>query len=732
MKTIKTLFNKTIKFSALFILLAGFLAASGWSAPKIGYLIHFNGLRSGTQALELLDSAKKGGAEVINIIPPSHIWEDPESLAVLQALIKGAEERKLEFIITRIDANTLSGTNYLYENILSEGRGPEGRPDTERILGNKEYAEWMKEETEFYGKEFGNSPYLTGFSPGIIQDPFQTMFTRNGNGKYIFNQRTQFAREYWMNWLTNKLGSIERINQEYNSQFGSLTDIPVPASEEDQRYYYSRRAYYDFMRSVNDWFMQQYQENRDIWKKYSSKPFILGVSWNTGDILAAGSSCNAALDIQKWFVDADAIGLTFYTDANQPDGAMGTLQATLNLTGMATEMGKPLYVLEMGHRGSSKEPGTYYRELGALLSLPSQPEVLIYRYFHENVLSQASDPRYMVNAAARNIEPSFTLGRKALATARMSKFNRNTPYLYVISYPLSVRDDGLAGDFYNMLHSASRCLPLRWVDYNDVAFIPSQSLVLLAPAWKRPLSDYFLNNFQVLAKRRDWQVMVDDNNYPSLRTVLGKDIKGATIDLKSFLQDTSVANPGAGFAAAIADYYETQYKIIPNKVTPIPGMAVLSGENDIRLFFDKTPEEAVKLDLSTWNPGKTASLNLLVSTRAEKPIPLLLTTTGKSSIKLDQVKVVVRNAKTGRFTPVTPEVVKEGLGIMVQPQVEYALGYISQPKGTLMKAEEQPAPEREIKADKKALDKEKKNASTKIAAPEKKTTRKIPVTKKKK
>jgi hypothetical protein len=54
--------------------------------------------------------------------------------------------------------------------------------------------------------------------------------------------------------------------------------------------------------------------------------------------------------------------------------------------------------------------------------------------------------------------------------------------------------------------------------------------------------------------------------------------QGATIDLKSFLQDTSVANPGAGFAAAIADYYETQYKIIPNRLPQSGHGSIIRGK----------------------------------------------------------------------------------------------------------------------------------------------------------
>ncbi len=712
-------FKKNIHHLSLFILLTCLLSGLGWGTPKTGYLIHFNGIRSGTQALELLDQAQKGGAEVINIIPPSHIWEDPESLAVLQALIKGVEEKKLDFLITRIDANTLNGTNYLYQNILSEGNGPESKPDLERILGNPEYAQWMKEETEFYGKEFGNNPYLLGFSVGILQDPFQMMFSKNTQGKYVFSQRTQFAREYWLNWLEEKLGNVERINREYNSQFASIADIPVPASEEDQRFYYSRRAYYDFIRSANDWFLQQYQDNRTLWKSHSPKPLILGISWNTGDILASGSSCYTALDLQKWLIESDAMGMTFYTDASQPDGGLGALQSTLDLAGMASEMGKPLYILEMGHRGSSKEPGTYFRDLDTLLALPSQPETLIYRYFHENVLTQNSDARYMVNAAGRVLDPSFSVTRKALSDARMSKFDRNTPYLYVISYPISVRDDELSGDFYNMLHSASRNIPLRWVDYSDIAFIPSQSMVLLAPAWEKPLSDYFLANFRILAKRRDWQVMVDDNNYPGLRVELGKEIKGATIDLKGFLQDTSVANPGAGFASAIADYYESQFKTIPNKVTPEQGITVLSGEKNIRIFFDKIPDHAIKLDISSWDTKKVPTLNLFIQNRDGKPVPILLVNSNSSTLKMEQVKIVSRNAKTGRFTPVTPQPTKEGLGIMVESQREYALGYMAQPKGTVMKEE---TPETAKKAVQKTP--AKKTAPVKKAPVKKKTKKK--------
>ena len=154
MTAFSMLFRFHVAFSCSFLLFSGVNALA--EAPKPGFVVHFDFIKNVSEGCVLVDIAERAGAKVINLVPPAHVWEDPVSLAALDAIIKEINRRGLSLVFTRIDAAKLpdrSGNRpyYLYDRILTEpGRLPDGKATAEYFrttVGEDGYAEWMEEET---------------------------------------------------------------------------------------------------------------------------------------------------------------------------------------------------------------------------------------------------------------------------------------------------------------------------------------------------------------------------------------------------------------------------------------------------------------------------------------------------------------------------------------------------------------------------------------------------------
>jgi hypothetical protein len=366
---------KIMRLAGIALLLSGPLAAASPALP--GYVVHFDFISSVREARELVGIAALAGAKVVNIVPPAHVWESELALAMLDAILDEVKDHDLSFLFTRIDASLppdKSGNrfNYLYGRILTDrGRLPTGGSTLPYFLttvGQDGYAEWMEEETRYYAARFGRHPRLLGINLGPFSEPFSSQ--RGGflqymrtTGRYEITQYTPPARKLWHRWLAGHFNRIEDLNREYGARFRSFDAVPMPLSETDACFTRAQVAYYDFVRSLNDWFVERYQSCRRIWHDAggpSNIPLILQFSGGVAEKLAKGRPSYSAFDLPGWVAMADAVALSIYTNSGFRDMGHGSIRATINLAAVALDLQRSVYVLEGGTDGLPQrveEPG---------------------------------------------------------------------------------------------------------------------------------------------------------------------------------------------------------------------------------------------------------------------------------------------------------------------------------------------------------------------------------------
>lgn len=650
-----------------------------YSQPIPGYSIHFDGIRSVEQAVLLVQEAQKAGAGIINLIPPAMIWTNDSSRLILDKIFDESEKLGLYIIISRIDAAHPDGINHLYDDILSQmgsfsDETVTGIREYRATLGNRRYTQWMQDETKFYSKHYGNRNNLRGFTVGLFSDPFLarpgSLLQFNPRTKiYDIAQYTEPAKLWWQEWLIRNLGNLDRINREYQSEFKSIANIPIPHNEYDNRFGLSHRAYSDFILSINDWVIKNYLTNQAIWRENSPHPFLFVLDGATGEILANGRGAFALLDIAHWLYLSDAIGINLYTDLSLDDYGLGGLQQTLNLAAFQNELGKPIYILTSGIRGLTRDTGRYIKEITFRIGLPYQPRTYIYEYFHERNVRTTPNPRFLLNTQGKPIEPNYNLIKNLFSELTGKSTKRLSPYLYLIASPRTIRNDSTAAKFYQMIHSTGSVIPLRWVNHTEIAFIPSNSLVLLAPSWRNPLSDIFQRDLITLAKRRNWYLILDTENYPSIRTKLGNELNGATIDLSGFLQSVKLTSAGWGLGKALVEFYETEFDNKPNGVSPDIGLITIPFKNGIWINLDQPADGKLELDLTRWKLTELNYFQFTVSQRDGQATLLSI----KPGIDLNAIRMETFNPRTNKMEPVRFKIVNDKIELNADHLREYRI-----------------------------------------------------------
>ena len=337
-----------------------------YALPRTGFTIHFDFLNSAKDAERLVLFAAGHGAQILNVVPPPHIWEDSASLKMLRRIFALAQSHGIDIVLTRIDASAPSPQqdlrfNYLYTNILTaRGQLPEGRRTPDYFLatvGNGRYEKWLREETRYYAEQFSGEPNLAGFSLGLFNEPFVSqrgslLCYDDSTFSYEIAQYTPFALRWWHKWLRKTYsGGIDSINRSYETSFAAIDSVPTPHSEEDERFENARAAYWDFVSCINDWVVTQYEECRTIWheKRKAPVPFILQFSGYVMEKFEKGRPAFAALDIFDWMRRADALGLSLYTNGEYPDWGHASVTATVNALRLGSLLRKPVFVLEGGN-----------------------------------------------------------------------------------------------------------------------------------------------------------------------------------------------------------------------------------------------------------------------------------------------------------------------------------------------------------------------------------------------
>jgi hypothetical protein len=452
-----------------------------WSPPKPGFVIHFDCISNEREGRDLVQVAARAGAKVVNVVPPAHIWENRQALQMLDGILDEIKQKHLDVMFTRIDAafppdGKGDRSSYLYYNILNE----EGiLPDGSRTLdyfkttaGRDGYAEWMEEETRYYAGRCGRLPNLLGINLGPFSEPFSSerggfLQYVNKTGVYEIAQYTRDALNLWHRWLRVHYGSIAAVNREYSSSFPSLNSVPLPLNESDGRFGKAALAYFDFARSLNDWFVECYQRCRKIWHEAGGRPevpFILQLSGAEPEKLVRGRPSFAAFDMPGWVGMADALGLSLYTNSGYTDMGHASINATVSLASTARLLGKDVFVLEGGNEAPNVtlDPAEF-RYFGTV-ARSLDPRTYIYEFLKDKFLEDyAHNPGKIVNARGKIRRPAFNALRSMFAEIETTPGAPIKPALYVIPNSMAARGNERAGLLNSALYDLAAELPITWI-----------------------------------------------------------------------------------------------------------------------------------------------------------------------------------------------------------------------------------------------------------------------------
>lgn len=457
------------------------LAAEEPRRTDPGFVVHFDCLRNAREARALVDLAARQGAAVVSIVPPAHVWENREALAMLDAILEEAARRRLRILFARIDAAYPPDArgrrdNYLYGRILTRrGRLPDGRPSAGYFLttaGLAGYREWMEEETRYYAARFGRLPNLAGIVLGPFAEPFASergsllQFVGRTN-RYEIAQYTPEALALWHRWLETRIGDIAAINGAYGTDFPSLEKVPLPLSEEDTRFGAPLAAYFDFVRSLNDWFVESYERCRKAWHEASGRddvPFILQLNGLEAEKIAKGRPGLAAFDLPDWIARADAVGLSLYAHGGYADFGRGSIAAMVRLAFLARDMGKEVFVLEAGVEAPNVVVNARELAFLATAAAPLTPRTWIYEFFKDKFNEQyASNPGKLVRADGSLRPAAVGAVRRLFERVVAAPPDAEKAVLRVAVEASAARKDGRLALLANALFDLAGLVPIRWV-----------------------------------------------------------------------------------------------------------------------------------------------------------------------------------------------------------------------------------------------------------------------------
>jgi hypothetical protein len=469
-----------LRLVALAAAVAAASPAIGHAAPRVGFVVHFDCLRDEAEARAAVRVAVGQGAGVLSVVPPAHVWENQQALHMLDAVLAEAAGRDLQIVFMRIDAayppdRRGRRENYLYAHVLTEpGRMSDGRPSADFFLttaGRAGYAEWMEEETRYYARRFGALPNLIGFSLGPFVEPFASergafLEWDPRSERYELTQYTPEALRLWHEWLRAHYADVAGVNREYAASFDSLEAVPLPKTDEDATFGRPGTAYFDFVRTLNDWFEERYARCRRIWHEEGGRPetpFILQFSGLEAEKLAKGRPGLAAFDLPGWIAAADAVGLSLYANGGYEDHGHASIAAMVRLVGSARAMGKDVFVLESGYEAPNVRADE--RELNFLAEVATRvrPRTWIYEFLKDKFdESFSNNPGKLMRADGRLRPAAVRAVREAFARVT-AEATLEAPVLAVSVDPAAVRGDRRLGWLANGLFDLAGEAAIRWV-----------------------------------------------------------------------------------------------------------------------------------------------------------------------------------------------------------------------------------------------------------------------------
>jgi hypothetical protein len=459
-------------------------------SPKPGFVVHFDSISNVREGRDLVRIAQKAGAQVINVVPPAHIWENNLAIQMLDGILDEISRRKLSFVITRIDAafppsdQSEERFNYLYGNILTDrGVLPNGKETAEYFrttIGRQGYAEWMEEEIRYYAGHCGHMPNLLGINLGPFSEPFSAercgfLEYEKETERYEITQYTPEAEQWFHLWLQRRYGNIGDVNAQYGTSFVSLEKIPLPLNETDSRFGKPELAYFDFARSLNDWFVERYENCHRIWHEVSGRPdvpLILQLSGGFPEKLVKGRPDFAAFDIPEWIYMADAVGLSLYTNNGYPDYGHASIWAAVRSAGLAADLHKQIFVLEGGTEAPNvvldPDELRFYGSVARSLN----PETYIYEFLKDKFDEPfESNPGKLVTSAGRIRKPAFQALRKLFQEIKKDRTPPQSPEIYFVPNPFAVRGNSQYGDLSAALYDIASDVNVRWVPGEAISII---------------------------------------------------------------------------------------------------------------------------------------------------------------------------------------------------------------------------------------------------------------------
>jgi hypothetical protein len=459
------------------------------TAPKPGFVVHFDFIANEQEARDLVRIAASAGAKVINVVPPAHVWENRLALQMLDAMLQEISKRRLSLVFTRIDASFPPDdkgkrNNYLYDAILVEpGIMPNGRKTSDYFrttIGRRGYLEWMEQETRYYAEHYGRLPNLLGINLGPFSEPFSAercgfLEYENSTLRYEITQYTNECRQWYHDWLVRQYRDIQGINAEYGTAFLSIDKIPLPLNENDSRFGNPGFAYYDFAHSLNDWLVEAYQRCRRIWHEASGRadvPFILQFSGAFPEKLAKGRPSYAAFEIPDWIYEADAVGLSVYTNSGFPDFGHASLRAAVNIVALARDLNKKVFVLEGGTEAPNVVLNPVELRFYGTVARKLNPQTYIYEFLKDKFDEPfESNPGKIVDASGRIRKPAHRALRRLFAEITADRAIPDAAEMYFVGDASAARRDRYPGNLNSALYDLASDVSVRFIPKRAVSIV---------------------------------------------------------------------------------------------------------------------------------------------------------------------------------------------------------------------------------------------------------------------
>jgi hypothetical protein len=601
----------------------------GQVAP--GYTFHFNFLDSPATAVETVALAGRAAARMISLVPPAHIWEDRSALATLDASIAAIKHQGLRFVFSRMDANQSSGQAWLYHRVLARpGRLPDGSPTSDcfrSTVGNLRFERWQNQETRYYAGRYGRLPQLAGFAVGGMVEPFVSqrgslMQWDEAHGNYEIAQYTKECRAEWHRWLRRRFGGLQAINRAYRTHFSRMSRVPMPSSGDDLRFGRPREAYFDFARSINDWFVRQYRSNRRLWHQFSNKPFLLQLSGFESEKIARGRPEFAAFDLPSWVAQADAVGISLYTHAGYSDWGHSANKSTVRLLLSARDSGKSAFIMESGCEAPRVTLRSHELSFVTSIGLLLDPIGYIYEYFRYERDGRV-DPGMMVSPNGDLHQPGFARVSSELRSMSEKGKGVDDPCFVYLSAPFTARNSLVAGLVNRAVYHLAGYLPCRLLPWRQFNRIPTGSVVLVPPGFHRVADAKDLKMFLNSSKTNVWHLISDAETCQIFRQ-LGPQCSVQALQLERLLEHSYVEEQASVLHEELAKVNAFQQRLDQQPVEPRTGLSWLETDSGLSLWLED--REPVRLRWETLHRHNVQ--RIWGSSRNGQPIQVLVALPG--------------------------------------------------------------------------------------------------------